>query len=413
MPNYLNQIRYQDSPNLDAFSRLRISSPVTLFDNTQAYGDSSLVFENAFVGTGAVSNVYNSSSVLMTTGGTGSTASAIRSTKTSFHYFPGKSQFVTMTFTFTGQTNSTQRAGYFDGQNGVYFEWVNNTTANVVLRTYTSGSVAESRIAQSSWNIDKMDGTGPSGITLNMANSQILVIDLQWLGEGRVRIGFDTNGVLYYVHQFLAANVISLPYMTTGSQPIRFECFNTGSAGGTATILQTCATVVYEGQNEPLRGFQFSADNGTTAVSVSSTLVPILSIRASTTGPNSQANKGQILIQSYTLNPVGSYPMLYQLYLNPTLGGAGLSFAKVNSTYSLAEVDVGATTISGGVLVDSGYAIAGPAGTIHPPTVNSLASELALVYSSLLNYQDILTIAGKFFTTGTSCTASVDWLELT
>ena len=301
--SYFANVGIKDGPNLDAFSRLRVSTPVTLFDSDQRYGDNALLWENQFVGTGAVSNNYNTASVVMTTGGTGSTASAIRSTKKSFHYFPGKSLIAIMTFVFDGGgvVNNTRRAGYFDAQNGVFFELA-GSTMNIVQRTYTSGSMAETRVASSSWNIDKMDGTGPSGVTLNPANCQILIIDLQWLGMGRVRVGFDVDGVIYYAHEFKNANVLTLPYMSMACLPVRFENFNTGTAGGTATLSQTCATVCYEGIGEPLRGLQFNANNATAGISIptssTTTFTPVLSIRASTVGPNSVTNKGQDYLPS-------------------------------------------------------------------------------------------------------------------
>ena len=413
--SYLSKMRYADSGNLDAFDRLRTSTPVTLFDSSQYYGDNALVWENQFVGTGAVSNSLNQSSVIMTTGGTGSTASAIRQTKKTFHYFPGKSQSVSLTFCFTGGgvTNNTRRAGLFDAQNGVYFELA-GTTVNMVLRTYTSGSVVESRIPQASWNLDVMNGTGPSGLTLDVTKAQIFTADLQWLGAGRVRVGFNINGAVYYVHQFLCANVLTIPYMGTANLPVRFENFNSvGTAGGTATLQQICATVVTEGVTEPLRGFQFSASNGQTAVTIPSssttTFTPVLSIRASTTGPNSQPNKGQIVFQTIS-QLVVSLTCQWALFLNGTLTGA--SFAKVNSTYSLAEVDVASSAISGGIIIDSGYNAGGSTTSASELNGLSLASELSLGYSGLLNTQDTLTIAARAVGTAGTMFAEFSWLEL-
>ena len=413
--SYLSKIRYADSGNLDAFDRLRTSAPVTLFDSSQYYGDSALLWENQFVGTGAVSNSLNQSSVIMTTGGTGSTASAIRQTKKNFHYFPGKSQSITLTFCFTGGgiTNNTRRAGYFDAQNGVYFELA-GTTANMVLRTYTSGGVVESRIAQASWNLDIMNGTGPSGITLDVTKAQILAIDLQWLGVGRVRVGFNINGVVYYVHQFLCANILTIPYMGTANLPVRFENFNSGgTAGSTATLQQVCASVITEGETEPLRGLQFSASNGQTGVTVPSssttTFTPVLSIRASATGPNSQPNKGIIIFQAMSQLAV-SISCQWAVFLNGTLTGA--SFTKVNTNNSIAEFDVAATAISGGIIIDSGYNAGGATTSASELNGVSLASELALSYSGLLNVQDVFTLAAR--ATGTSGTlyGSFSWLEL-
>ena len=121
----------------------------------------------------------------------------------------------------------------------------------------------ETRVAQASWNIDKFDEPVPVVYSFNLANNQIFIIDLQWLGAGRVRVGFNINGIIYYCHQFLAANLITTPYMTLGSRPIRFENFNTGTASGATTLNQVCCSVVYEGEVEPPRGQQFTISDTT------------------------------------------------------------------------------------------------------------------------------------------------------
>jgi len=408
--SYFGKIGFQDSAALDAFARLRTSGPVTLFDNSQQYGDNALIWENLAAGGASAANDLPGSSVHLTTGGTGSTASIIRQSKKTFHYFPGKSQFATMTVVFgSSVTNNTRRAGYFNASDGIYFEYANGTM-NIVLRSSVSGSLVETRVAQSSWNIDKFDGTGPSGVTLVPANIQILVIDLQWLGAGRVRTGFNVGGVTYYAHQFLNANVISNVYMSSGNQPIRFENFNTGTANGTAVMEQMCCSVVYEGQNEPLHGQQFSANTGATTPLVGTSLIPIFSLQASSTGPNSVQNKGIITFQSLNLL-FSNDAYMWQLLLNATLTGA--SFNPVNSTYSIANYDTAATAVSGGLLVDGGFAAGGSNASSQVVVITeSLATELALVYSGLLNHQDTLTIACQGLNAGGSVSAGMTWLEL-
>lgn len=403
--SYINGITIRDSANLDAFGRLRMSEAVTLFDSLQTYGDSALVWENSTSGTGGVSNIYNSSGVQMSTGGTLSGASVIRQTRAFWRYQPGKSLQMFTTFLLpTAATNLTSRVGYFDTQNGIYLE-IAGTTVNVVKRTYTSGSPVNSAIAQASWNIDPMNGTGPSGLTLDLTKVQILVIDLQWLGTGRVRIGFDINGQVYYVHQFLCANLLTVPYMTNACLPVRLELTNTGATSGTNTLLHICSTVVSEAGVADALGLQFTANNGTSSVSAGATLIPILSIRASTTGPNSQTNRGQIIPVNFEVNNGSTATVLYELILNGTLTSP--SFAKVNSTYSLTESDTTASAISGGTVLASGYCGGGSKIT----QATNLVGKQNLVYTELGSVQDTLSICATAVSSSSNLLCAINWQE--
>ena len=398
---------YYDSVSLDAFSRLRISEVVTLFDSQQTYGDSALTWENFAVGTGSVSNSLNTSSILLNTGGTASGDKLYRQTKMYMRYQPGKSLMIFETFVFAAaQTNLRQRIGYFDTNNGYYLEQT-GSTINVVERSFITGSVVNTPIPQASWNLDTLNGSGPSGVTLDLTKAQILVIDLQWLGVGRVRIGFNMNGFVYYVHQFLHANLISTAYITSACLPCRTEIENIGITSTSASLTQICSTVGSEAGIADELGLQFSANNGLTGVSVGTgSLVPLLSIRAGTTGPNSVANRGQILPKEYTIFVSSASNVFYQLILNPTLTGA--SFAAVNSTYSLAQVDTSATSFVGGVVLDSGYAT----GSTKLPITTELLRKQALVYAQLNSTQDVLTLAAQALTGTQTCYGAMTWQEL-
>jgi hypothetical protein len=399
---------YYDSASIDAFSRLRTSEVVTLIDSQQSYGDSALVWENLVTGTGNVTNNLNGSMVNLNTGGTASGAQVLRQTKTYQRYQPGKSLMVFETFVFAPpQTNLRQRIGYFDTNNGIYLEQA-GSTINIVRRSFVSGSVVNTAIPQASWNLDTLNGSGPSGVTLDLTKAQILIIDLQWLGVGRVRIGFNMNGFVYYAHQFEHANLISTTYMTTACLPCRAEITNTGTAASAATLGQICCTVGSEAGISDELGLQFSTDNGTTGSAVGGTLIPLLSIRAGTTGPNSVRNTGQILVRNYTVLNTSGGNVLYRLVLNPT-SLTGASWSAVNSTYSLAQVDMSSTALSGGVVLDSGYT----SGTAKNTQTADLVRKQALVYSGLNSIQDTLVLAAQTIGGGTNTLyASMTWQEL-
>lgn len=399
-------VTLRDGPQLDAFSRLRTSHPVTLFDSQAQYGNSALYWETATSGTGAIANLLSESAVTLATGGTLAGAFATRQSRVYWRYQPGKSQFIIAAFVFApGQTNVQQEIGYYDAGNGIFLR-LEGTTLNLVRRTSTSGSPADEIVPSSAWNVDKMDGSGPSRIVLDPTKGQILVIDLQWLSLGRVRIGFDIGGVLHYVHEFRAANILTVPYMTTANLPVRARVLNNGVAGGAVTMKMICCSVISEGGFDGNRGPQWSANRGAAAVNVT-TRVPFLSLRAKTTGPNGVRNTGQMLPKSWEVCASGN-AVMWELLLNPVLTGP--AFAAFDAANSIAEVDVTASAIaSGGLVLASGFVAA--SAPSRGSAESTLFRELPVVYTGLGSVQDILTLALTSVTGTAACNASITWQE--
>lgn len=160
----------------------------------------------------------------------GATTAGVRArqTRMRFNYQPGKGQEVILTGVFgAGQAGITKRIGYFDTNNGLFFQ-LSGTTLSVVRRTSTSGSPVDNVVTQANWNIDKLDGTGASGVTLDLTKTQIMIIEFEWLGVGRVRYGFDIDGKIIFVHQLFNANNLTEVYISTPNLPVKYEIANDG-----------------------------------------------------------------------------------------------------------------------------------------------------------------------------------------
>jgi hypothetical protein len=265
--------------SVDSFGRLRVSNPLTLFDSSHRHQDNGL-WATSVANSGTAT--FNANQGLMDLAVTTTSGSKVyRETLRVFPYQPGKSLLILSTFVFNeAKTNLRQRAGYFDNNNGFFLE-LSSSTLSFVRRSYVSGSLVETKISQSDWNTDKLDGTGLSGITLDMTKAQILWSDMEWLGVGSVRMGFVIDGVLITCHTFNHANIISSTYITTATLPLRYEIENTGTTGSSSTLKQICGSVISEG------GYQLSGDShsiGTaiaTPVSMATagTVYPIVSLR--------------------------------------------------------------------------------------------------------------------------------------
>jgi hypothetical protein len=82
----------------------------------------------------------------------------------------------------------------------------------------------DTKYPQSTWNIDKCDGTGPSGYNIDLTRMQMFYMDYSWYGAGFIRWGFrGPDGNVFYVHKIVNNNVNTEAYMRSGNLPARYE----------------------------------------------------------------------------------------------------------------------------------------------------------------------------------------------
>lgn len=329
---------------LDAFGRIRISQPFTLFDSQNRY-EADPQFDTSTATGGSTTHLPNESTVRMDVT-TSSGSEVVRQTYRVFPYQPGKSLLVLATFVMNAaKTNLRQRVGYFSTQNGVFLQQ-NNSEVSFVLRSYTGGSVDESRaVTQANWNGDKLDGTGKSGYTLDLTKSQILFMDFEWLGVGSIRCGFVINGEFVLAHTFHNSNLYNAVYMTTAILPIRYEITNTASTASSSSLKQVCSTVVSEGGYE-----QVVADSiirrTTQLATIGTTFLPLLSIRLA-----SDSLGSVVILNELKVLPVTNQNYEVALFKNATLTSASYN----TSDFAHIDYDVSATAVSGGTLVKQDY----------------------------------------------------------
>ena len=371
--------------SLDAFGRLQVASPYTLFDSQNRYAADNQ-FDTATTGTGTTSYLPNEAAVKLqvTSGGVGS---VIRQSYRCLPYQPGKGLLVLATFVMdsSSSVNLTQRVGYYNSQNGVFFQKIGGTLS-FVLRSYVTGSVSDARtVNQADWNGDKLDGTGPSGLTLDASKAQILWMDFEWLGVGSVRCGFVINGIFILCHTFNNANLITNVYMTTATLPMRYEIVSTSAVS--AYLKQICCTVISEGGYE-----QASIDHTARRTAIFSNIdtaanfYPIVSIRLASTRLGSVVlpNRVQFL-------PTTSQNYEIALIKNPTLTGA--TWLSTVPSDSNVEYDVAATAIATlGTIVQTGYISSsgggGQSSTLSPTGYNWDTQ----IGASLAGVSDIYTL---------------------
>lgn len=356
----------------DAFGRLRISNPVTLFDSSHRYSENGHWSVSSGVG-GATT--FNANQGLVELAVTTSSGSKIyKETDRVFPYQPGKSLLVMATFVMApGQTNLRQRVGYFGSGNGIYYQMSGNTAA-FVKRTSISGSVTETVVTQSNWNEDKLDGTGPSSVSLDATKAQIFWTDIEWLGVGRVRTGFVINGTFIHCHSFDHANLIDTTYMTTASLPVRYEIEALNTLTSAATLKEICSTVISEGGYE-LRGDAYSISTPLSTprtFTASGTFYPIASIRLKTS-PNRL--DGVVIPNAIAILGQGNNGVFHWKVVKGATTSGG-TWTSAGSS-SCVEYNLSGTSYSGGTDLAAGFITAS----------NQVSTALELPTEQLFRYQ--------------------------
>jgi hypothetical protein len=354
-----------DGNNVDAFGRLRISNPFTLFDAQSRFAaDSSYSYATGTGGT-TTYNTNKSSVNLNVTTSSGSTT--VAQTFRVFPYQPGKSLLTLQTWTMAAaKANLRQRIGYFSAYNGVYFSQgeTSSSALSFTIRTYTSGSVDNTRtVVQSNWNGDKLDGTGPSGVNLDVTKTQILWFDMEWLGVGNVRCGFIINGQYITCHTFQNSNFQTAVYMQTAILPLRYEIATTGATSGASTLQMICSTVVSEGGYEQISQ-PYVARNSGTGTSIASntglTFTPIVSIRV-----NSSYYGAIVIPSSISVLPSGiNFNAEVVFIKNATLTGASWTTGALAGGQVDTDVSATACTATDNNIVQSDYIASGIQGKV-------------------------------------------------
>ena len=396
-----------DIPN-DSFGRLRVVHPHSIFNNKQIRDSQPLWWDDQQVSGSGTTSTHNTSQASTTISVSNLTAGKrVRQTYQRMYYQPGKSQNIVMTGLFgPGVNGVTKRLGQFTDLNGLFFEQ-SGTTFQVVRRSRTSGTPTDFAIPQSAWNLDKLDGSGISGITLDITKVQIFVIDYQWLGAGEIKFGFFLDGRMTYCHRIFVANNLSTVYMSTPDLPLRVEISNDGS-GTASSITHICSSVTSEGGVDAT-GMCLSASRGATKLTTlnDSDLYPLVSIRLKPGFFGTQIRMKQASVIT------GGNTTLYEatVLFNPTIIGTPLSFTGIAN--SAIEADVSATNttkVTGGIRMHTSYK--GPSRQGADPTIE-IDEGTIMLGTSISDIPDTIVLAVRRITgTTESFWGSLEWEEM-
>jgi len=389
----------------DMFGRTKVSDPFTIFDSENRYKDSG-DFSDQTSGTATISHLPNESTMLLSIG-TNSGDKITRESKKVFPYQPGKSLQIMQTFVFAPpKAGLRQRAGYFSRQNGVYLEQ-DDFDAYIVIRSYVTGAVVNTRIPQSRWNVDRLDGEGPTDLVLDLTKAQIFITEYEWLGAGSIRVGFMIDGVFVTAHQFNHANNISSVYITTATLPARYEIENTVNTSSSSAMRQICVSVISNGGYQRI-GEHWTASRAT-SVNISTSYYPIVAIRMS-----SGREDSVILPSGVSILPTTQGNYEYALIRNPSSLTSGTWVPHTDSTGNV-EYNISATAVSGGQVVFQGFLA----------STNQAKSQISLGTSDIVTFDlqlgrtnadspvsDILVLAVRSLSGTQGVVGSMSWFDL-
>lgn len=402
---------------VDSFNRLRVSTPTVIFDTQLEYGK---VLENWFEAkstSATITHLSSEASVQLRV--TGDLMSATRQSRRYFRYRPGKGQYILMTFGDIVSATAVQKfVGYGDASNGIFFK-SDESGYYFVKRTNTSGVVVDTAVEQIAWNMDKMNGNGPSRITLDFTKVQILVMDLEWLGVGRVRCGFVVDGEIIYAHEFTQANVGTEVYMKTANLPIRYHIAASTNATGNNDLKQICASVMSEGGVDEPAGTALGADTGSALVALTSEQ-EVISIRPKTTfkGFPNRINIVPSSIEVFTEDATIHYHIIWGGETNSSAAG----WTDISTAHSGVEYSAAGTDITGGMELHGGFvpaaaslgAFTGSPGVVEKafrrstPLALDIAGAHPTVANSLLSDQLGIIITP---TADTDIGVTIQWIE--
>jgi hypothetical protein len=342
---------------VDSFERLRVSEPRIAFEYSYATlpSASPAIWENTAFGAGTQTLNANSWMTDLNTTTAINTGYWIQA-YCHVRYAPGISTLIRRTFCFNAlQSGLVMKIGFFTDQgtfpsnqgDGIYVQ-ASGSTISLVRRTFVSGGAgAEAIAAQGTWSLDNLDGSGPSGVNLDWTLTQHFVIEMQWLGVGIIRIGFNTPLGLVFAHEFYNVNLLSVPWCRTGTLPIRTECYSTSGLATPGKLSLINDVVIQEGDVKDKRGWRyFAATSGATAktIGTAASLYPIMALRALLT--NDTSKRARFIPQTLNISILtvgtGTTSLQWALLAAPT-PMTGATFAVSASSTSAIAVDIAAT----------------------------------------------------------------------
>jgi len=403
----LESIGFRDDSTVDASGRARVSQNHAVFDSTNEYGINNRDWAQKATGAGTSTFSATEAARIISTGSTAVGDSFVRQSRINWRSFPGRATVALLSFKPGPQVaGAVKRMGYYDAGNGVFLE-LNGTDVRLVKRTDITGTTSDANYAtQANWNIDKLDGTGPSGATLHLDSYQTFFIDILYTTVGRVRCGFVIDGHYVLVHEFISGNNGLTDVWRTPHLPLRAEVQNIGTAATAATMsIRGSCLQIEAGDANFQRGYLNTGNTGIAPLAVT-TRRPVLSVRAKAL-LNGLPNRAWLVPYDFGFK-TSSNDIFWEVVVGGTLTGASWLSSTPDSA---AEYDYSATAITGGFAALSGYGLSG-SGNLSNSSYASIVGQYPTSVDSLNESQTVYTLMATAMSGTANVSAFLNWREV-
>jgi hypothetical protein len=377
------------------YDELRVVEKTPVIDLKSFYGKTTLRDIYTLTGTATIENLIGDSEYALSV----SSASDVACLKSAERgrYISGQAAEVGVAIripsTLTG--NQVLRWGAFDDNNGFYYKLTSSGWSVCILR-----AGVETEIPQSQFNGDKLDGSGPSKVNLNMADGHIYNIVFSWYGYGIVDFTISTE-TLYHeqkplsVHKYFSEGVTSVK---NPNLPVRV-CLENNATSSPITVYVSGRQYSVIGKYVPqLRvNSAYVMLKNINQVQDNLNWYPIMSIRRK---QGYEGNPSKIFSADLSLDSIVS--QVIQIRAKTSLTGA--SWGNIPDqipTETIMEFDSSATDVSGGIVIWSGF-LAASSSTLRQ------VEDLMYIFSE----NDIVTVCGKSSSaTNVTISAVLRWTE--
>lgn len=382
-------------------NRRKVSTYEQTFFNAFQYTKDEQIWDEAVTGTASSTfNEYEGGVILEV--GSAAGDEIIRQTRNVIQYVPGRANeaiFAVRLDPF--ETGVRKRFGIFDDTNGVYFE-KGVDDYYVVLRKDTPTGIVEQRVPRAEWNVDQLDGTGPSLESFQEDKIQMFTIEYEWFGAGVVEFKIILDNNAYPLHRFVAGNNDEIPWSNSPYRPLRVELTNVDGISGTHRILQGSSAVSSEGEVGPL-GREQNVTTPFTGVSTGSAneLRPVLSIRLRPDRLN-----GVVIPLEFQVATLDNTGLFYRVIRDTALIGASW---ENSSPASFAEYDYAATAFTGGDTLQTGYVSSTNQGEVFKFLKETI---LQLGRNDMGTEPQTFTLLAATVSSNKDVFASLSWVEI-
>lgn len=382
------------------FGVLKADSSSSVFEGVFNFDKQPLTWDEV-VSTGGTNTWSATTNAINLATTTASGSSVIVQTKRRIKYNASRSVVIQISGNLGGlKANCIRRAGQFDANNGVYFEC--SDVLKVVIRSSTGGAVVNNEVLQADWNLDRLDGTGVSGLTLDISKHQLFVIEYGWQGIAAVRFGVYINGAIQYVHQFNSANVLTTAYMKTANLPIRLENTNIAATASATTASFVCIAMKNFGNDTGTEGNTLTYVRPTVkTVTAMPTFSPVIAVRL-----NGASIAAVVEILKAPIYGQTADDIVWKLVLNPTLSAPTFAI-----TVGKLQIDIAATamTVNTGTDLVSGFTSAGKDSGLE--SLENFKLINTVFGATQAGVSDVIVLAASSRTTTADVWASLTWRE--